>query len=129
LPKFEERIEEELLKKYEVSIEWPLEETPKGSKALPRPLPPFFSSGSSFSENGLQAHELRPSYLQIKELDASTYDVLWKVPAKGDDMRLALDPIFDGGVSVIGEPVEAFVEGRHIRRWQIKVQTESQQTP
>jgi hypothetical protein len=25
---------------------------------------------------GLQAHELRPSYLQIKELDASTYDVL-----------------------------------------------------
>jgi len=30
LPKFEERIEEELLKKYEVSIEWPSEETPKG---------------------------------------------------------------------------------------------------
>jgi hydrogenase/urease accessory protein HupE len=36
-------------------------------------------------------------------------------------MRLALDPIFDGDVSVIGEPVEAFVEGKHIRRWKIKV--------
>lgn len=75
----------------------------------------LFFLGASVS-----AHELRPSYLQIKELDASTYDVLWKVPARGDGMRLALDPEFDGNVSVVGEPVDAFIDNKHIRRWKIE---------
>jgi hypothetical protein len=32
----------------------------------------------------VRAHEVRPGYLQIKQLDVQTYGLLWKVPAKGD---------------------------------------------
>ena len=36
------------------------------------------------------AHEMRPGYLEIRESAPDTYDVLWKVPALGDNMRLGL---------------------------------------
>jgi hypothetical protein len=36
------------------------------------------------------AHEVRPAYLELRELDAEQFDVLWKVPARGE-MRLSLD--------------------------------------
>ncbi|BCX49643.1 conserved hypothetical protein [Haloferula helveola] len=68
----------------------------------------------------LSAHELRPSYLQITELEGETYDVLWKVPARGDSMRLSLDPYFDERVKPVGDPVDAFVDNAHIRRWKIE---------
>ena len=35
------------------------------------------------------AHEVRPGYLRIQQLDAQTYDVLWRVPARGE-LRLGL---------------------------------------
>src|SRR5688500_17582792 len=38
------------------------------------------------------AHEIRPAFLKIREVEPSTYDVLWKTPAQGD-MRLALNAI------------------------------------
>jgi hydrogenase/urease accessory protein HupE len=36
-----------------------------------------------------QAHEVRPGYLQLRQLDGPTWDLLWKVPARGD-LRLAI---------------------------------------
>src|SRR5262245_31680697 len=39
----------------------------------------------------VQAHEVRPAYLELKEVAAETYTVFWKVPARGADERLALD--------------------------------------
>ena len=38
-----------------------------------------------------QAHEVRPAYLELSALEADTWDLLWKVPAKGD-LRLGLTP-------------------------------------
>ena len=35
------------------------------------------------------AHEIRPGYLELREVSSGGYDVLWKVPAKGDK-RLGL---------------------------------------
>ena len=35
------------------------------------------------------AHELRPGFLNIQQIDTESYDVRFKVPARGD-MRLAL---------------------------------------
>jgi hypothetical protein len=34
------------------------------------------------------AHEVRPAYLELRQTAADTFDVLWKVPALGDNMRL-----------------------------------------
>jgi len=32
----------------------------------------------------LQAHEVRPGYLQLKQIDQQTYEMFWKVPSIGD---------------------------------------------
>lgn len=37
------------------------------------------------------AHELRPAYLELRETSGERYEVLWKVPARGEGMRLGLD--------------------------------------
>ena len=37
-----------------------------------------------------RAHEVRPAYLELKEIAVDTYDLFWKVPARGADERLAL---------------------------------------
>ena len=42
----------------------------------------------SFSR--VSAHEVRPAYLEIHQTGTDTYDVLWKVPARGDNMRLGI---------------------------------------
>ena len=68
----------------------------------------------------VSAHELRPSYLQLTQLDEITFDVVWKVPARGDNQRLALDPRFEGNATVVGEAVDAFVDNAHLRRWRIE---------
>lgn len=36
------------------------------------------------------AHDVRPAYLELREVATDTYDVLWKVPALGEDRRLGL---------------------------------------
>ena len=36
------------------------------------------------------AHEVRPAYLGVRQIGPETYDVLWKVPARGDSMRLGI---------------------------------------
>ena len=38
---------------------------------------------------GVEAHEVRPGYLSVRQTGAESFDVLWKVPARGD-MRLSL---------------------------------------
>ena len=37
---------------------------------------------------GACAHEVHPAYLQLRQTGAETYDLLWKVPALGEDRRL-----------------------------------------
>ena len=33
---------------------------------------------------GALAHEIRPAYLQVREIEPEVYDFLWKTPARGD---------------------------------------------
>src|SRR4029453_3443733 len=35
-------------------------------------------------------HEMRPAYLELRQTGETTYDLLWKVPGRGEDMRLGL---------------------------------------
>ena len=39
---------------------------------------------------GLFAHEVRPAYLQLRQTGPETFDVLWKVPGRGQNLRLGL---------------------------------------
>lgn len=65
-----------------------------------------------------QAHEVRPGYLELRELDSGTWDILWKVPAR-DNMRLALyvelpKSCFESN------PNTQFINGAYIERWRMK---------
>ncbi len=65
------------------------------------------------------AHEVRPAYLEIRESAPETYDVLWKVPARGLNQRLSLNLRF-ADIEVVTEPVGGFVGGAHIQRYRIR---------
>lgn len=64
-------------------------------------------------------HEMRPGYLEIRESAPDTYDVLWKVPALGDNMRLGLYLRFADDVDMVTEPVVGFFGNAHIQRMRI----------
>jgi len=62
------------------------------------------------------AHEIRPAFLQIREIEPSTYDILWKTPAQGD-MRLALNVVLPPGCRTLGQPRMTPVNAAVIQRW------------
>lgn len=65
----------------------------------------------------VSAHEVRPGYLEISEFDDGHYDVLWKVPAKGD-RRLGLYVLFPETCSGT-EPSTRFLGGGYLERWRV----------
>ena len=66
------------------------------------------------------AHELRPGYLELTQTGAETYDVLWKVPAAGNDMRLSLHVRFPPGTEETSDHRGLFVGGAFVERWSIR---------
>lgn len=66
------------------------------------------------------AHEMRPGYLEITETTKDTYNVLWKVPARGFNERLSLHLQFADDVELVSEPVSGFAGGAHIQRLKIR---------
>ena len=57
-------------------------------------ITPFLFFVTSLS---VSAHEVRPAYLELRQTGTETYDVLWKVPARGDNMRLGIYVEFPSG--------------------------------
>jgi hydrogenase/urease accessory protein HupE len=68
----------------------------------------------------LLAHEVRPAYLGLREISPETYDVLWKVPARGEGSRLGLSVRFPEDTSSLSDPVGAFAGDCHLERWRIR---------
>ncbi|MBF6024023.1 HupE/UreJ family protein [Lysobacter niastensis] len=66
------------------------------------------------------AHEARPAYLQLRQTDAETYDVLWKVPGLGEDKRLALDVEFAPGTTTVDPQRMSFVSNAFVQRWRVR---------
>ena len=68
----------------------------------------------------LEAHEMRPAYLEITETDSESYNVIWKVPARVDMKRLSLHVRFAEDVETVTEPVGGMIGGAYIERWHIR---------
>lgn len=62
------------------------------------------------------AHEVRPAYLQLHQVDAQTYDVVWKVPGRGE-MRLGLDVALPSGSVNLTPPRGVFAGEAYTQRW------------
>ncbi len=67
------------------------------------------------------AHEVRPSYLELRETVPGEYSVLWKTPMVGD-ARLALDPEFSGAVEVIAPVVTHHPAGAAVQTWTVRAE-------
>ncbi|MGE0639925.1 MAG: HupE/UreJ family protein [Thermoanaerobaculia bacterium] len=68
-----------------------------------------------------RAHEVRPAYLEVRRTAADTYDVLWKVPAAGDDLRLGIYVRFPDDVEILGEPRALFADGGYLERSRVRL--------
>jgi hydrogenase/urease accessory protein HupE len=66
------------------------------------------------------AHEVRPAYLEITERGPDTYDVLFKVPAAGDDLRLGLAVRMPADAEVVDPPRGAFAGRAHVQRSRVR---------
>ena len=67
------------------------------------------------------AHEVRPGYLELREKDADTYDIVWKVPADGEDLRFGFHVRFPTSAGNDREPVRRYVGNAFISRWTVRV--------
>ena len=70
----------------------------------------------------LSAHEVRPAYLQLHQTGADTYDVLWKVPAVGDAMRLSLYVELPQTCSNLKQPHGFFADNAYTEQWSVGCQ-------
>lgn len=64
------------------------------------------------------AHELRPAYLAVEQVDAQLFDVTWRVPARGE-MRLSLNVKFDENTEQRSLPQPLMATGYYTERWQV----------
>jgi hypothetical protein len=63
---------------------------------------------------------VRPAYLELREAGPGLYDVLWKVPALGERVRLSLEVQFPEGTHTVSEPYGLFRGGAYIERWRVQ---------
>jgi hydrogenase/urease accessory protein HupE len=68
----------------------------------------------------VSAHEVRPAYLELRQTGTETYDVLWKVPARGDNMRLGIYVQFASGTTKVTTPRTLIVNDASTERWSTK---------
>lgn len=69
---------------------------------------------------GAFAHEMRPAYLELRQTGAETYDVLWKVPGRGDNLRLGLYVEFPANCKNVTEPRGAMINNALSERWSVQ---------
>ncbi|MCP3979090.1 MAG: HupE/UreJ family protein [bacterium] len=67
---------------------------------------------------GVQAHEVRPGYLSVRQIEAESFDVLWKVPAKGN-LRLSLHARLPDHCSEMAPRSNYFGGGASSQRWTV----------
>jgi hypothetical protein len=70
--------------------------------------------------SGLSAHEVRPAYLELRQTSPETYDVVWKVPGQGENMRLGLYVELPAGSTNVTLPRASMVNHAFTERWTIK---------
>jgi hydrogenase/urease accessory protein HupE len=67
------------------------------------------------------ADDFRPAYLQLHQVDATTYDVMWKLPALDESTTLKLHPQFPPGTQAITPPSSSYAAGTAVQRWRVQI--------
>ena len=67
-----------------------------------------------------RSDELRPGYLELRQTAPDTYNLLFKIPARGDDLRLAVYLKLPEGTQDVGMPRASFGDGAYVERRTIR---------
>jgi hydrogenase/urease accessory protein HupE len=67
-----------------------------------------------------RSDELRPGYLELRQTSAGTFSLLFKIPARGDDLRLAVYLNLPEGTQDVGAPRASFSDGAYVERRTIR---------
>lgn len=67
------------------------------------------------------ADEFKPAYLQLTQRDASSFDVLWKVPALDENTTLSLRPVFPANTAALTPMRASYAGGATVIRWRIAI--------
>lgn len=62
------------------------------------------------------AHEVRPAFLEIQEIETGVYDIVWKTPAQGN-MRLALNVTLPSSCENIGQIRSVKINAAIEQKW------------
>ena len=67
-----------------------------------------------------RSDELRPGYLEIRQTTSNTYGLLFKIPASGDDLRLAIYVVLPEGTHDAAPARAEFNNGAYVERRTIR---------
>jgi hydrogenase/urease accessory protein HupE len=67
-----------------------------------------------------RSDELRPGYLELRQTAPDTYNLLFKIPARGEDLRLAVYLNLPEGTRDVGAPRASFGDGAYVERRTIR---------
>jgi hydrogenase/urease accessory protein HupE len=67
------------------------------------------------------ADVFRPAYLQLTQINTTTYDVLWKLPAQDEFTTLKLRPEFPPNTHMLTPISSSFAANTATQRWRIEV--------
>jgi hydrogenase/urease accessory protein HupE len=76
----------------------------------------FFAVLGALVAQPARSDELRPGYLELRQTSSGTYNLLFKIPARGDDLRLAIYINLPEGTQDVGAPRASFGDGAYIER-------------
>jgi hydrogenase/urease accessory protein HupE len=72
--------------------------------------------GCVLLQSASHAHEVRPAYLRIQQTGAEQFDVLWRVPARGN-LRLGIYVRLPDSCSTPGAPLAWEEQGSWVEHW------------
>ena len=64
--------------------------------------------------------ELRPGYLEMRQTGPGAYNLLFKIPARGEDLRLAIYVNLPEGTQDVAPPRASFSDGAYVERRTIR---------
>jgi hydrogenase/urease accessory protein HupE len=67
-----------------------------------------------------RSDELRPGYLDLRQTAPGTYSLLFKIPARGEDLRLAIYVNLPEGTQDVEAPRASFNDGAYVERRSIR---------
>jgi hydrogenase/urease accessory protein HupE len=80
----------------------------------------FFAVVAALLAQPAISDELRPGYLEMRQTSPGAYSLLFKIPARGEDSRLAIYVKLPEGTQDAGLPRTSFSDGAYVERRTIR---------